>query len=96
MKKPAIKVKMHIKRGDTVLVVSGSDAGKTGKVLQVFPRKGRAVVEGIGQVTRHLRKSQDYPKGAIIRKEAPLHVSKLKRQASASKSGPARPEKKAK
>jgi large subunit ribosomal protein L24 len=96
MKKPAEKVKMHIKRGDMVLVLSGSDTGKTGKVLQVFPSKARALVEGIRLVTRHLRKSQDYPKGAIIKKEAPIHVSKLKRQASAAKSAPARPEKKAK
>ncbi len=87
---------MHVKRGDTVLVLSGADAGKTGKVLQVFPSQARAIVEGIRQVTRHLRKSQDYPKGAIIKKEAPLHVSKLKRQASAAKSVPPRPEKKAK
>ncbi|MBP7830075.1 MAG: 50S ribosomal protein L24 [Kiritimatiellae bacterium] len=87
---------MHIHRGDTVVVLSGSDAGKTGKVLQVLPKQAAALVEGVRLVTKHLRKSQDNPKGAIVRKEAPIHVSKLKRQAAAAKSAPARPEKKAK
>lgn len=96
MKKRPEKIKMHIKRGDTVAVLSGSDAGKTGKVLQVLPKQAAALVEGIRLVTKHLRKSQDNPKGAIVKKEAPIHVSKLKRQAAAAKSAPARPEKKAK
>ena len=96
MKKPPEREKMHVKRGDIVLVLSGADAGKTGKILQVLPKQGCALVEGIRLVTKHLRKSQDNPKGAIVKREAPIHVSKLKRQASAAKSGPARPEKKAK
>lgn len=96
MKKSPEKIKMHVKRGDTVLVLSGSDAGKTGKVLQVLPKQGRALVEGVRLVTKHLRKSQDNPKGAIVKKEAPIHVSKLKRQAAAAKAPAARPEKKAK
>lgn len=69
----------HIRRGDIVKVLSGADAGKTGKVLQVFPKKGTAIVEGVRLVTKHLRKSPDYPKGAIIKVEAPIPVCKLKR-----------------
>ena len=72
---------MHIRRGDIVMAIAGEDADgkKTGKVLQVFPKEGRALVEGLNYVTKHLRKSQDNPKGGIIQKEAPIHVSNLKK-----------------
>ena len=70
--------KLHVKRGDTVKVTTGDDAGKTGRVLQVFPAAGRALVEGINYCKKHLRKSQDNPKGGIVEKEATLHVSNLK------------------
>ena len=70
--------KLHVKRGDTVKVTTGDDAGKTGRVLQVFPAAGRALVEGINYCKKHLRKSQDNPKGGIVEKEAPIHVSNLK------------------
>ena len=70
--------KVHFKRGDVVKVLTGDDTGKTGKVLQVFPTKGRAIVEGINYVKKHLRKSQDNPKGGIVQKEASMHVSNLK------------------
>lgn len=72
--------KLHIKRGDMVVAISGEDAagGKVGKVLQVFPKEQRAIVEGFNYVKKHLRKSQDNPKGGIVEKEAPIHVSNLK------------------
>ncbi|MCS6770419.1 MAG: 50S ribosomal protein L24 [Kiritimatiellae bacterium] len=69
----------HIKRGDVVYVRSGEHKGKTGKVLRVMPREGLAIVEGVNYVKRHMRKTQDNPKGGIIEREAPLHVSKLVR-----------------
>lgn len=69
----------HIKRGDIVYVRSGDHKGKTGKVLRVMPREGLAIVEGVNYVKRHMRKTQDNPKGGIIEKEAPLPVSKLVR-----------------
>ena len=68
---------MHIKKNDMVVVLSGEEKGKAGKVLAVFPQKGRALVEGINIVHKALRKSQDNPKGGIITKEAPLPVAKL-------------------
>lgn len=76
MKQPKLK----IKRGDIVMAISGEDADgkKTGKVLQVFPLKGRAIVEGFNYVKKHMRKTQDNPKGGIVEKEAPIHVSNLK------------------
>lgn len=80
MKRANKRPKLHIKRGDIVMAISGEEAAakKTGKVLQVFPEQARAVVEGLNYVKKHLRKSQDNPKGGIIEKEAPIHVSNLK------------------
>jgi large subunit ribosomal protein L24 len=68
---------MKIKKGDTVLVISGNDRGKTGKVLKVFPNKGRAVVEGVNFIKRHTRQTQRVQKGGIIEKEGSIHVSNL-------------------
>ncbi len=89
--------KMHIKRGDIVMAITGEDADgkKTGKVLQVFPAQMRALVEGFNYVKKHLRKSQDNPKGGIVEKEAPIHVSNLKLySASEEKAATAKPTKK--
>ncbi len=71
---------MKIKRNDIVVATRGRDGqgkGKTGKVLQVDPLAGRVLVEGINLVTKHVKKSQDYPKGGIIHKEAPMAVANL-------------------
>jgi large subunit ribosomal protein L24 len=70
--------RVHFKKGDTVIVLSGEDKRKTGKVLQVLPGSGRALVEGIRMVKKHMRKTQDNPKGGIVEKEAPLPVCKLR------------------
>ncbi len=70
-------MKLHIKKGDTVYVNSGEDKGKTGKVLQVFPAKQRAIVEGVNFVKRHTKPTNDHPNGGIIEKEAPIHISNL-------------------
>ncbi len=71
--------KSHLKTGDTVVVLSGSQKGKRGKVLQVIPKKERAVVEGVNLVKRHQRKTQDNPNGAIVERENSLHISNLMR-----------------
>jgi large subunit ribosomal protein L24 len=73
------KIKMHVRRGDVVKAISGadSDGKKTGKVLKVYPEKGRALVEGFNFVKKHLRKSQDNPNGQIVTKEAPMAASNL-------------------
>lgn len=68
---------MKIRRNDNVVVLRGRDRGKQGKVLQVLAGSGRAVVEGVNLVTKHLRKSQDNPKGGITKKEAAIAVSNL-------------------
>ena len=73
------KAKMHVRRGDVVRAISGEDAAgkKTGKVLKIYPKKGRALVEGFNFVKKHMRKSQDNPNGGIVTKEAPMAVSRL-------------------
>lgn len=70
--------KFHVKKGDTVVVLSGDDAGKSGKVLQVLPKTGRAIVEGLNLVKRHTKKGPKNQQGGIIEQEAPLAVAKLR------------------
>jgi len=66
-----------IKKNDTVFVLAGRDKGKTGKVFRVYPAKERALVEGINYVKKHMRKSQDNPKGGIVQKESSIHISNI-------------------
>jgi large subunit ribosomal protein L24 len=68
---------LHIKRGDTVKVLSGDDKDKTGKVLEILTEKNRAVVEGINIVTKHQKPSAGKPEGGIKKVEAGIHLSKL-------------------
>ncbi len=68
---------MSIKKGDTVLVLTGKDAGKKGKVLRVSPKDNRVVIEGINKVKKHQRPSRSLPQGGILRIEAPLHASNV-------------------
>ncbi len=70
----------RIKKGDTVVVISGSERGKEGRVLRVFPAKKRLVVEGVNMIKRHTRPGQKNPKGGILEKEAPIHISNVKIQ----------------
>lgn len=67
----------HIKTGDTVLVTTGKDKGRTGKVLKVLADKNRVVVEGINRVWKHVRPSQRNPQGGRIQKSAPIHISNV-------------------
>ena len=69
--------KFHIKRGDTVTVISGSHKGKSGKVLEIRSSKHRAVVEGVAMIKRHLKKSQENPQGKTAEREGTIHVSNL-------------------
>ena len=66
-----------IKSGDTVVVITGSDKGKTGKVLRVLTDKDRVVVEGVNRVWKHVKPSQRHPQGGRIQKDAPIHVSNV-------------------
>lgn len=68
--------KLHIRRGDTVMVIAGDDKGKTGTVIQIFPNKMRAIVEGVNIVKRHVKATQT-EEGGIQEKEASIHLSNL-------------------
>jgi large subunit ribosomal protein L24 len=70
--------KCHIKKGDTVSVIAGDDKGKSGKVLQILPHKGRALVEGVNFMKKHMKQSQDNPQGGVVDMEAPIAISNLK------------------
>jgi large subunit ribosomal protein L24 len=66
---------MKIVKNDTVLIISGNFKGSKGKVLKVFPKEERIIVEGVNFIKRHTRKSQKNPQGGIVEKEAPIHAS---------------------
>lgn len=84
--------KFHVKRGDEVVVIAGSQKGKSGKILEVLAAKSRARVEGVGLIKRHLKKSQEHPNGTIAEREGSIHVSNLQLKAvyDASKKRPAK------
>ena len=67
----------RIVKGDTVLVVSGDDRGKTGRVLKVLHDKQRVLVEGVNFMKRHTRPTQQNPQGGIVEREAPVHLSNV-------------------
>ena len=71
-------MKVSVKKGDLVRVISGDDRGRTGKVLKAFPKTNRIVVEGVNLIKRHTRPSNKNPKGGIIEKEAPIHQSNVR------------------
>ena len=70
-------MKLHVKKGDTVLVLSGNDKGKQGKVMSVDVKSQRAIVEGVRIVSKHTRPNAEHPQGGIIKQEAPIHISNL-------------------
>ena len=67
--------KLHLKKGDNVLVIAGTQKGKKGTVLSVDVEKQRAIVEGVNLVSKHARPSTENPKGGIVKKEAGVHIS---------------------
>lgn len=69
--------KFHIKKGDTVVVIAGDDKGKTGRVLEMIPKKGRAIVEGVNIVKKSTKPTAKYPQGGIVEMEAPVNISNL-------------------
>lgn len=69
--------KLHVKKGDTVIVLSGKDKGKQGKIISAFPKKAQVIVEELNKVKRHTKPSLKAPQGGIISKEMPLDVCKV-------------------
>jgi large subunit ribosomal protein L24 len=72
-----VRIKMRIRKGDTVQVISGKDKGKTGQVLRTLPYQNRIVVEGINLRTRHVKPTQEAETGRIVTEEASLHASNV-------------------
>ena len=69
--------KIKIKKNDTVLVKTGNSKGSKGKVIRVYPKLNRALVEGVNMVSKHTKPNADNPQGGIIKKEATIHISNL-------------------
>jgi large subunit ribosomal protein L24 len=67
----------HVRKGDTVMVIAGKERGKRGKVLRVFPDKGRVIVERINMIKKHQRPTQKLRQGGIIEREGSLHLSNV-------------------
>ena len=69
--------KVHVKTGDTVVVINGKNRGKQGKVMQVSPKERKVIVEGVNMVSKSTKPSAQHPQGGIIKQEAPIHISNL-------------------
>jgi large subunit ribosomal protein L24 len=69
--------KLHIKKGDTVIVNAGEYKGQQGRVLEVIVDKYKAIVEGVNMVSKHTKPNAKSPQGGIVKKEAPIHLSNL-------------------
>ena len=72
------RIKLHVKKGDNVEVISGNFKGSSGKFSQVLRAKQRVLIEGVRMIKKHLRKSQDNPQGKIAEREGPIHISNVK------------------
>jgi large subunit ribosomal protein L24 len=75
---PAPQTGVHVKRGDTVRIAMGKDRGTVAKVLRVFPREGKLIVEGVNVITKAIKPTQANPQGGFDRREAPIPAGKVK------------------
>ena len=78
-------IRFHVKRGDTVEVITGNHKGATGKVLQVRAGKQQVIIEGVRMIKKHTKRSQDAPQGVIAEREGPIHISNVKLAEAAEK-----------
>ncbi|MBI4663394.1 MAG: 50S ribosomal protein L24 [Verrucomicrobia bacterium] len=69
--------KAHVKKGDEVVVIAGTERGKRGKIISVFPKTQRVIVEGVKMIKKHVRKNRQNPQGAIIEREGTVHLSNV-------------------
>ena len=72
-----LKVKLHVNKGDEIIVISGDEKGKISKILEVFPKKGKVLVEGVNLIKKHSRAQGPGQEGEIIEREAPIFASKV-------------------
>ena len=76
--------KLHVKKGDDVVVLAGKEKGKRGRILAVLTKKNRVIVEGVQMIKKHTRKSQQHPQGAIVEREGSVHISNVKKAEAAA------------
>lgn len=69
--------KLHVKKDDTVMVITGKDKGKKGRIIAAYPRQNRVLIEGVNMVKKHAKPSQQNPQGGILTQEAAIHVSNV-------------------
>ena len=69
--------RFHVKKNDEVVVLSGSNKGKRGRIIALLAKKERVIVEGVAMIKRHTRKSQQHPQGAIVEREGSVHISNV-------------------
>jgi large subunit ribosomal protein L24 len=86
--------RFHVKKNDEVVVISGAEKGKRGRIIAVAGKKQRVIVEGVRMIKRHMRKSQQYPNGQIVEREGTIHISNVMKVADfdarqARRGGPA-------
>ena len=67
----------HVKKGDEVVVIAGTERGKRGRIISILTGKQRVIVEGVKLMKKHMRKSQQHPQGAIIEREGSVHISNV-------------------
>lgn len=67
----------HVRKGDQVIVTQGADKGKVGEVIRVIPKEDRVLIRGIGLRTKHLKPTQQNPRGGVLTKETPIHISNV-------------------
>jgi large subunit ribosomal protein L24 len=72
-----MRTKLHIKKGDTVMVIAGNSKGQQGRVLKINAPDNKAIVEGINMISKHTKPNADNPKGGILKRESPIHLSNL-------------------
>ena len=88
--------KQHVKKGDQVVVIAGTERGKRGRIIEVLPGKQRVIIEGLKMIKRHTRRNQQYPEGKIVEREGTIHLSNVmlaeKFDARAQKGSAAAPE----
>ncbi|MBW4468716.1 MAG: 50S ribosomal protein L24 [Pegethrix bostrychoides GSE-TBD4-15B] len=75
--KAPVRYKMHIKKGDTVQIITGSDKGKVGEVMQTFPKTSKVIVQGVNVKTKHVKPQQEGESGQITTFEVPIHSSNV-------------------
>jgi large subunit ribosomal protein L24 len=69
---------VRLKKGDNILVICGEDKGKSGKIIDVFPKESRVIIEGINFLKKHMKPTQKSPQGGIVRQEGPINLSNVR------------------